>query len=335
MKVVVWDPSLQWCFGTQGLCLHLQHCLHYFPLTLATELWSLIRKVLSPTHFNVEKPYQLYPVCPICKSPNPAAGYHEAAILSKCQNKTFTKRNSRNMIPHAISDPAAVSALSLLPALSAEGTFGVERNQSSWLKLGRSSLPHSTPARHSGIHMSLTCLPLRPSFERHSITPAIIKTKVARAAPEFFSWQCNPAELLGLPIVLLWWSHTTRRTQSCPALWGCSRALWMWDHLAWDEKRWSHGDACSASASSTCCGHPKQEYHLCTLSFFPKQAFSFNSYKIFCLALSWPPALRIHPREACPPVTPWQNILFFFHMKKIWPRSKFGKWKAESQLFPL
>ena len=132
--------------------------------------------------------------------------------------------------------------------------------------------------------MSLTCSLLCPSFELHSSTPAIIKMKVARAAPELFSWQYNAAEMLGLPIVLLWWIYTTCRTQSLSALWGCSHALWIWDHSEWDEKRCSQRDTCSASTISTCCGHPKHLDHLLILSFFPKQAFSFSLRQIF---LSW------------------------------------------------
>lgn len=151
------------------------------------------------------------------------------------------------------------------------------------------------------------------SFFCPSSTPAIIKKKIVRLALGLLSWQHSQA-----------WCHSVRcsarRTQNHSALWHSSCALWMWDHLEWEEmftQRQSLSIYCKCLLWTSCL-------------------FFFSPRKLFPSTLT---NVLIHldqvsSSEACLSVTNWQNILLF-HLEKIWQTARFGKQKAKAQIHPF
>lgn len=114
------------------------------------------------------------------------------------------------------------------------------------------------------------------SFFCPSSTPAIIKKKIVRLALGLLSWQHSQA-----------WCHSVRcsarRTQNHSALWHSSCALWMWDHLEWEEmftQRQSLSIYCKCLLWTSC------------LFFFPQESFFLQPSPT-----SWFILTRFHPQR--------------------------------------
>lgn len=127
-------------------------------------------------------------------------------------------------------------------------------------------------------------------------------------------WGCSLGKAVKHSAVLMATLHAGHKTNSntVPMLWACE--------TAWNERRCWCRDILSASNVNTCCG-----YHL---YFFPQKSFFLQPKFLIYLDQG-------SSTEAFLPETNWQNILFLFHLEKIWQRARFGKCKAKAQFCPF